>query len=190
MADESRLICSSVKRSAPSVRVVDTPTECHGSERLCDQLDGPSRILVSPICIDSSLSGENQEREARSGPGLPNLDRPTLVSSVIRDDGRHSASVQISPDSSTLQRVGSTPPAAIGQVPSLRLEVVRRRLELRGFLPQVVSLLLASSRKTIVSSYQSAWNNWLRWNVARDSDPLSNSLTVVLQYLTEFFTPV
>ena len=48
LANASGLICGSVERSAPSVRVLDASTECHGSECLFNQLDDPSRVLVPP----------------------------------------------------------------------------------------------------------------------------------------------
>jgi site-specific recombinase XerD len=188
LADASGLICGSVERSAPSVRVLDASTECHGGECFFNQLVDPSGVLVSPLRVDSSLSCKDQERESRSGIGLPALDLPTLVSTSDRDGSRNAARVQIAPDSITLQSVGASSSSAIGEIPSVRLEVIRQRLVLRGFSSEVIEMLLASSRRTTVASYQSAWNNWLRWNLARGSDPLSNTLSIVLQYLTELFS--
>jgi hypothetical protein len=116
------------------------------------------------------------------------LDLPTLVSTSDRDGSRNAARVQIAPDSITLQSVGASSSSAIREIPSVRLEFIRQRLVLRGFSSEVIEMLLASSRRPTVASYQSAWNNWLRWNLARGSDPLSNTLSIVLQYLTELFS--
>lgn len=103
------------------------------------------------------------------------LDLPTLVSTSDRDGSRNAARVQIAPDSITLQSVGASSSSAIREIPSVRLEFIRQRLVLRGFSSEVIEMLLASSRRPTVASYQSAWNNWLRWNLARGSDPFSNT---------------
>jgi hypothetical protein len=63
------------------------------------------------------------------------------------------------------------------QLPPLgRLEVVKRRLRNKGFLPAVVNLLVAGSRKGTLAAYDSAWRSWEYWCVKRRADPLSGTL--------------
>ena len=69
--------------------------------------------------------------------------------------------------------------------PVSHLDIVRERFKARGFSEKVVELLVGGNRETTSACYQSAWNSWLSSCARRDQDPLSASLVVVLEFLTE-----
>lgn len=48
----------------------------------------------------------------------------------------------------------------------------------------MVNLLLAGNRGTTHSAYESAWLSWTSWCVERETNPLSNDLIPILEYLT------
>jgi hypothetical protein len=53
------------------------------------------------------------------------------------------------------------------------------------FSERVVQLLVESNREATSACYQSSWNGWLGWCAQRDQNPVSASLTVVLDFLSE-----
>ena len=44
---------------------------------------------------------------------------------------------------------------------------------------------MESVRESTSASYESAWKNWVNWNHKQGSDPLSSSLIIILQFLTD-----
>ena len=118
---------------------------------------------------------------------MPVMAFAALVAAAIGNGNRHATCLQVPSSSSSVERIIPTSATTVGQAPLVRLDVIRRRFQERGFSPQVMELLLASSRSSTTNAYQSAWNAWLRWNMARGFDPLSNSLANILQYLNDQF---
>jgi integrase len=133
------------------------------------------------------MSVEDQERERRSRSSLPVMAVPAVVAAAAGNGNRSASSVSLASSPSALERVESTPAPSDGQIYLVRMDVVRRRLQKRGLSAQVIELLLASSRSSTATAYQSAWGNWCRWNLAKSLDPLSNSLNNILQYLNDLF---
>ena len=64
------------------------------------------------------------------------------------------------------------------------MEVVRRRLQQRGFSRETVELLLASNGATTTTAYQTAWNDWSGWCAERDFDPLRSDVATSLSFLS------
>ena len=95
-----------------------------------------------------------------------------LVDAAIGNGNRRSPCLPVSSSVFVLERFAPTSASTVGQVPLVRLDVIRRRFQERGFSPQVIELSLASSRSSTTNSYQFAWNAWLRWNVERGFNPL------------------
>lgn len=65
-----------------------------------------------------------------------------------------------------------------------RLEVIRSSFGRQGIPSQVVDILMAGSRDSTKSAYESAWSNWYNWCLERHQDPLSCSLNTILEYLS------
>jgi hypothetical protein len=99
---------------------------------------------------------------------------PHLVSVALGNVSGSQSHISIPPSSSSFQQVGAASASEIRQILSIRLDIVWHRYEERGFSPQVVELLLTSSRSATTTAYQSTLNNWIRWNMERGHDPLKN----------------
>jgi hypothetical protein len=128
---------------------------------------------------------QNHEGESRFDPGGTGLASATVVAN------HHGASLvtpvdHSSRDSILLGPIRQSSPSSGARFPPVsRLDIVRERFKARGFSERVVELLMGGNRKTTSACYQSAWNSWLSWCAGRDQDPLSASLIVVLEFLTE-----
>jgi hypothetical protein len=140
---------------------MDPPATSASNERFFSQLAGPSGVCIPPICPHPAGSSENQERRSQFGIGLPNLAVTGLVPPLVTAIDRLPSHFRpgFAPDS--LPNNGAAPITTIQQIRSIRLDVVRRRFQDRGFSDEVVKLLLESNRKTTATTYQSAWNGWV-----------------------------
>ena len=187
VGDKHRSLCSCLERPASDVRFVASSTGSVGSECLFSQLDRSSGLCVSTVCPYSSLPGEAQTGTSGPGSCLPPLALSGLVSAPVADVGGLSSRSLVGFTSGPLPDSRSPSSSAVRQIPSDRLEVVRRRFKDRGLSEDVITLLLGHNRDTTSATYQSAWNGWVDWNDKRDSDPLLPSLNIVLQYLTDLF---
>jgi hypothetical protein len=112
-----------------------------------------------------------KRERATPGPHLSVTAGPHLVSVALGNVSGSQSHISIPPSSS---EVGAASASEIRQILSIRLDIVWHRYEERGFSPQVVELLLTSSRSATTTAYQSTWNNWIRWNMERGHDPLQN----------------
>jgi hypothetical protein len=182
-----RSVCNGLERATPKIFFMDPPATSASNERLFSQLAGPSGVCIPPVCPHPTGYSENQEGRSQFSIGLPTLAVTGLVHPFVTTIDRlpshfHS---EFAPDS--LSNNGSAPITTIQKIHTIRLDVVRRRFQDRGFLNEVVKLLLESNRKTTATTYQSAWNGWIDGNNKRGSDTLLLSLNSILQYLTDLF---
>ncbi|KAK4003501.1 hypothetical protein OUZ56_005261 [Daphnia magna] len=65
-----------------------------------------------------------------------------------------------------------------------RMEVIRRDFRREGFSEPLVNLLVAGNRSSTLSTYESAWRNWIDWCFRRNENSLSVPLKSVLEFLT------
>ncbi|KAI9552222.1 reverse transcriptase [Daphnia sinensis] len=65
-----------------------------------------------------------------------------------------------------------------------RMEVIRRDFRREGFSEPLVNLLVAGNRSSTLSTYESAWRNWIDWCFRRNENPLSVHQKSVLEFLT------
>ena len=132
--------------------------------------------MPSPILSDSEMSREDQEGERGSDSSVPVLAIPTMVAVTIGDGDRRPASIPTASESLTRERIATASTITVEQIPLNRMEVIRARLQERQFSPEAIELLLASSRTSTPTAYQSAWGSWRRWCMARNYNHLSNAL--------------
>jgi site-specific recombinase XerD len=130
------------------------------------------------------MPAKNQKRKSNSYFCLPSLDRSALVPAIVRAVLRCAATFSAQTDSADLSDGGVTSTTSNERLAASRLEALRSRFRLRGFSERVVELLLAVSRKNTLSSYESAWRNWLRWCMKGGKDPFSADLAVILDFLS------
>jgi hypothetical protein len=185
MEDRSRFICEQMECPIANLRVMDDPTRCICSERLFAQLEQIQRIRLYPIRPHSQVSGENEEGESGTGASMPTMVQPTLVPPPVESGLRHSPNLPLPAGSPRLLPECSTSADNQQFINTIRLEVVRGRLIGEGLSEDVVHLLLASNRDSTSAAYQSAWRSWCHWNHRRNSNPLSGSVNLILQYLAD-----
>ncbi len=77
-----------------------------------------------------------------------------------------------------------SPLTGIRNTSILRLEIVRQNFRKRSFSSPLVELLVAGSRVSTFSTYESAWGIRADWCYQRGEDPLSTTLLFVLKFLT------
>ena len=187
LAGGYRSLRSGMESPAAQVRKLDSTAERNSSKRVLPQLVKSKSVCFSPIRVNSEMPSKDQERESESHFSLPVVAVPAVVATIVGDGNRSASSLSLPSSSFTLERVEPAPAASVGQISFIRLDVIRRRLQERGLSAEVIELLLASSRSSTAAAYQSAWNKWCCWNVARGFDPLSNTLNNILQYLNDLF---
>ncbi|KZR97208.1 Uncharacterized protein APZ42_008047, partial [Daphnia magna] len=153
LANGSGFVCGSLESPAAKIRKLDSTTKCGGSECLLPELVQSSSVRFSALCLDSAVPGQDQERESRSGVNLPFMVFAALVAAAVGNGNRHSACLPVSSSATALERFTPTSASAVGQVPLVRLDVIWRRFQERGFSPQVIELLLASSRFSTANAY-------------------------------------
>lgn len=159
---------------------------CHGcSERLLAQLEQIQGVRFSPVRPHSQVSGEIEEGEGGTGTGMPTMVQPTLFSPPVESGLRHSPNLPLPTGSPRLLPECSSSADNQPFIDTIRLEVVRGRLIGEGLSEDVVHLLLASNRDSTSAAYQSAWRSWCHWNHRRNSNPLSGSVNLILQYLAD-----
>ncbi|XP_045023321.1 LOW QUALITY PROTEIN: uncharacterized protein LOC116930478 [Daphnia magna] len=147
-----------VEQTIAEVCFLATTAERDSRERLLPQLVTPELLRVPPIRNDSEMSDKDKEGESCCHFGLPALVVSAVVPSFVGNGNGHSESVQLTPDPPSFELPRATPTHSIEKIPPSRMEIIRGRLEKRGLPPSVVRLLLASSRGSTLSTYQSAWN--------------------------------
>ena len=101
-------------------------------------------------------------------------------------DGVRNATSSATVQQSTGFTAGRAPPIAeLRSAPASRMEIIRQGFRGRGFSSSLVDLLVAGSRTSTLSTYESAWRNWAAWCLQRGENPLSTSLNFVLEFLAE-----
>jgi hypothetical protein len=157
----------------------------NGSRRFFPELDQPEGIRISPVQYDRQMSDKDHERRGRTNSGGTGLASATVVAD------HHGASLaapsnNLSGDSIALGPIGQPSPSSGTRIPPVsRLDIVRRRFKDSGFSERVVQLLVESNREATSACYQSSWNVWLGWCAQRNQNPVSASLTIVLDFLSE-----
>jgi hypothetical protein len=183
MGVRDRSVCQRMECAAVDLCVLDSATTCADNQRLLSVLETPEVLRVSPVFPHSQMFGESSQGRGDFGPGMPLLAVPDLVSSSSRIGSGCSADNQTSSESVNVERAGGSSAQQFAN--SVRVENIRMRFRDRAFSEDVISLLLDANRASTISSYQSAWNHWFGWCTGRGSDPLCNSVAVVLQYLAD-----
>ena len=108
-----------------------------------------------------------------------------MVASHVGDGVRNATSSATVQQSTGFTVGRATPIAELRSAPASRMEIIRQGFRGRGFSSSLVDLLVAGSRTSTLSTYESAWRNWAAWCLQRGENPLSTSLNFVLEFLAE-----
>jgi hypothetical protein len=185
LGTEDRPIPLVMEPTAGSFCQLEASAGSYGSRCVLPELDQSGRICLSPLQHDRQMFDQNHEGESRFDPGGTGLASTTMVAN------HHGTSLATPADHSSRDSIAlgpirqSSPSSGARFPPVSRLEIVRERFKARGVSEKVVELLVGGNLETTSACYQSAWKRWLSWCARRDQDPLSASLIVVLEFLTE-----
>ena len=64
---------------------------------------------------------------------------------------------------------------------------VRKNLSSEGISERAIDLISNSRRQGSQSIYESAWQKWISWCHGKQTDPISNKLSFVLNFLADLF---
>lgn len=167
--------------------LVAASTKCIDSERVQPQLEVSSGIRFPAILTHSSVPIQDQAGQSRSDPHLPTVAVAGLVSHPPADGNRYPTHFPAEPLSHPLAQTGAASPPPVRQIYADCMAVIRGRFQNQGIPSNVIDLLMASNRQTTTAAYQSAWTNWLDWCDKRNTDPISPSINLILQYFSHLF---
>jgi hypothetical protein len=162
-----------------------TAAQGFGDQRIRVELAGVYRLRLSPIRSYPTLLGQDKERESGHRSCGSSLALPALVSPSIANVNRFPSDSISTSSLVTLANARATPTNQVKEIPASRMEIVKRRFENKVFSKETVDILMESVRESTSASYESAWKNWVNWNNKKGSDPLSSSLIIILQFLTD-----
>ena len=114
-----------------------------------------------------------------ASPCSTSVENPTLVSSFIGPSYRPSSPSSPNPQSVNAGRNDSptNPP------PAGRMAYLRQQYEEGGFSVQARDLLSAAWRRNTSDQYASAWRKWTSWCAERKVNPISASLSDIINFL-------
>ena len=190
-------------------RSVPSPSEQVGSSRyrpvrilpdkpaasLCELEAGPSirssGCLLPPVeqgqglCLSPILpfrqvpQSSSETAGTTASPCSTSVENPTLVSSFIGPSYRPSSPSSPNPQSVNAGRNDSptNPP------PAGRMAYLRQQYEEGGFSVQARDLLSAAWRRNTSDQYASAWRKWTSWCAERKVNPISASLSNIINFL-------
>jgi len=144
-------------------------------------------LRLSSFLAHQRLPSQSQTGGGRVDFGGSSLDRATVVSSSPGTSLRHSANSAPNNGHSDVSFERTPSSSHAGSNLANRLEVIRSSFCKQGFSEPVVELLLAGVRNTTHASYQSAWTTWRSWCNSWSANPMSPSLSLVLQFLSDCY---
>ncbi|XP_044149929.1 uncharacterized protein LOC122938468 [Bufo gargarizans] len=144
-------------------------------------------LRVSAVCHDS----EDDVTDSSSGGGLGGGDPLLGVSSLVPDSpGTPGGCTSPTPgsDGSPPGPSGCPTPPAGRRLPSTSgVPNLRTPGEVEGISEATRRLLDNAWAPGTRKSYRAAWGSWVGWCMGRDLDPVSASVTHLLQFLTSLF---
>lgn len=113
---------------------LDPSAECVGMNDPLPEVDRSSCVRVPPICTDTSVSVEDQERMCKPCSNLSIMADPDLVPFALGNVSGSPSHILVSSSSSSLHRIGGASASEIGKF-FLSFVVVWLHFEERGFFP-------------------------------------------------------
>ena len=133
-----------------------------------------------PFCfLGRCLSQVLRQQVPRLVPCSTSVENPTLVSSSIGPSYRPSSPSPPNPQS--VSSGGNDPPT--NPPPAGRMAYLRQQYEEGGFSVQARDLLSAAWRRNTSDQYASAWRKWTSWCAQRKVNPISASLSDIINFL-------
>ena len=183
-----RSVCSPPQYSAEiilqlSSRPIGSGLRCIGSE-----LGGSELFCLSSLCSPGVCPAENKTGEGQEGHSdCSELDSTGLVSSLATVVGRqssHFTSECGSPQESPRRASSSDTP---GLSQSNCLESLRSRGEFKDISTDAFNLICSAWRRGTEESYSVAWRKWCSWCQVKNINPLSASISDVIEFITSGF---
>lgn len=187
LGNVSGFIRVGLEQSISKIRELASSAGSLANKRDVVLLERPEGLRFSPVLANKRLSLQAGEGSSGHSVNMPVLAKPAMVSPPppvsIRHPIHHSTGVGLGiiPDGRT------TPTTRVELNRPNRVEIIRSNLASKGFPPEVVELLMAGSRASTQTAYQSAWVSWCDWCSGHNIDPMSGALNTILKFLTDMF---
>lgn len=144
-------------------------------------------LPLSSFRIDRPVSAvSTTSPSVQSSPGSP-LERSDILSTVVVP----ASSPAVDAAADTRSSVGSIwrfTPQGSKPATTSRLATIRAAASDRGLSASASRLWVSSWRSSTQSSYESAWNIWIRWCQQESLNPLESDEETVANFLAAHFT--
>ena len=141
-------------------------------------------LCLSPILPFRQVPQSSSETAGTtSSPCSTSVENPTLVPSLIGPPYRPSSLSPSNPQSVNSGRNDSP----INLPPAGRMAYLKQQYEEGGFSVQARDLPSAASRRNTSDQYASAWRKWTSWCAKRKVNPISASLSDIINFLAGEF---
>ena len=180
----SRSLCLPTNFPVTTVCELETRSSCHCHRCFLNELGGHQRLCFSSICPHRTLFATGNDAECRPlSVSSSSMASTALVSNSSTLSSRQ-ASVTSRHTRAFNERQSSTPfdQSATGWVGA-----ISQRYQTSGISTETRDILLAAWRRNTSSAYSCAWNKWVSWCCQRQINPISASLTSVLEFLKDQF---
>ena len=180
----SRSLCLPTNFPVTTVCELETRSSCHCHRCFLNELGGHQRLCFSSICPHRTLFATGNDAECRPfSVSSSSMASTALVSSSSTLSSRQ-ASVTSSHTRAFNERQSSTP---FDQSSTGWVGAISQRYQTSGISTETRDILLAAWRRNTSSAYSCAWNKWVSWCCQRQINPISASLTSVLEFLKDQF---
>ena len=179
-----RPVCIPSDKPAASLCELEAGPPIRSSGCLLPPMEQGQGLCLYPILpFRQVLQSSSKTAGTTSSPCSTSVENPTLVSSFIGPPYRPSCPSPTNPQSVDSGRNDSStnPP------PAGRMAYLRQQYEEGGFSVQAKDLLSAAWRRNTSDQYASAWRKWSSWCAERKVNPISASLSDIINFLAGEF---
>ena len=173
-----RPVCIPPGKPAASLCELEARPPIRSSGCLLPPVEQGQGLCLSPILSFRQVPQSSSETAGTTASST-SVENPTLVSSFIGPSYRPSSPSPPNPQSVNSGR--NDPPT--NRPPAGRLAYLRQQYEEGGFSVQARDLLSAAWRRNTSDQYVSAWCQWASWCAERKVNPISASLSDIINFL-------
>ena len=175
-----RPVCIPPDKPAASLCELEAGPPIRSSGCLLPPVEQGQGLRLSPVLPFRQVPRSGSETAGTTAsPCSTSVGNPTLVSSFIGPSYRPSSPSPPNTQSGNSGRNDSpTKPPPAG-----RMAYLRQQYEEGGFSVQARDLLSAAWRRNTSDQYASAWHKWTSWCAERKVNPISASLSDIINFL-------
>lgn len=177
-----RPICNQVQQQASNVCIPDSRRE--SIRHRCDDVELEESVglrVSSDSAFEQSLS-QVQRRVLRDDPDCSTVEEPGLVCKHSGFSHRQTAETTpntTNAETTAVHDISSQP----GGVQSSCLEIIRGRLEAKGFSIEAATRIATPVKPSTSNVYEGKWKGFSNWCKTRNIDPTKCSLPLIADFL-------